>query len=367
MKITKGLIITALLAVVSIGCKNENKAIKKTSTAKNVLAEENTPIKMYGALQIEGAQLKSECGKPIQLAGMSLFWHQWPGKEFWNEKAFRKLRDDWKLQYLRAPLGIELKGCYIDKPEEGMAQMRTAIEAAIANDIYIIVDWHAHDAHPELAKSFFAEISKDYGKYPNVIYEIFNEPTGRSFTDVDETWPELKAYSQELIATIRENDPDNIIIVPTPFWDQLTDQAADDPINVDANGNEVSNIAYTLHFYAGQHKEDVRDKAEYAIQKGLPIWVTECGRVGTNFGKPRAENANPVDVESFEKWMQWLNKHQISYSKWSLSTKDEMSSSFYKGADPHGNWTGADLTEEGKWNRNHFRERFKNGWSEGCK
>ncbi|QLE01904.1 glycoside hydrolase family 5 protein [Galbibacter sp. BG1] len=349
-----------------LSCKKTEK--KEANTEAEVTAETTykTPVSLYGDLQIEGAHLQSECGKPLQLAGMSLFWHAWQGKEFWNEQAFKKLRDDWKIQYIRAPMGIEFRDNFIERPEESEAQMRTAIEAAIATGLYIIVDWHAHDAHPEMAKDFFSKIAKDYGKYPNVIYEIFNEPTGRSFTDIDETWPELKEYSKELIATIREIDPDNIIIIPTPFWDQLTDQAADDPIKVDANGNPVSNIAYTLHFYAGQHKEDVRDKATYAVNKGLPIWITELGRVGTNFGKSRAENANPIDTVSFNKWMEWVNKHNISYSKWSLSTKDEMSSSFYESADPKGNWTDEDLTDEGKWNRNYFRERYAQGWSEGC-
>ena len=278
----------------------------------------------------------------------------------------KTLRDDWKVQDLRGAIGIELNSWYIDDPVTAEKIMRRGVEGAIENGLYFIVDWHAHDAHLDLAKAFFSKIAKDYGKHPNVIYEIFNEPTGRTFTDVDETWEDLKAYSKELIATIREHDPDNIIIVPTPFWDQLTDQAADDPITVDAKGNPVKNIAYTLHFYAGHHKEDVRAKATYAINKGLPLWVTECGRVGVNFGKPRAENANPPDPESWNIWEQWMNENNISYSKWSLSTKDEMSSSFYPGADPNGNWNVDDLTSEGKWNRAHFRKRYKKGWSKAC-
>ncbi len=326
----------------------------------------STPVELYGKLHIDGTRLMSECGKPVQLAGMSLFWHHWGGKEFWNAGAFETLRDDWKVQYIRGAMGIELEGCYIDDPQTAVDIMRSGVEAAIEKGLYFIIDWHAHDAHPKLAKEFFQKMAQDYGAYPNIIYEIFNEPTGESLEEVDETWEELREYSKELIATIRAHDPDNIIIVPTPFWDQLTNQAADDPILIDAEGNAVSNIAYTLHFYAGRHKEEVRKNATYALSKGLPLWVTECGRVGVNFGKPRSANANPVDSLSWKSWEKWLNKNQISYSKWSLSTKDEMSSSFHPGADPTGNWTPKDLTAEGRWNRNHFRQRYENGWSESC-
>jgi endoglucanase len=37
-------------------------------------------------------------------------------------------------------------------------------------------------------------MAKDYGRYPNVIYELYNEPDY-------ESWDEVKAYSTELIST----------------------------------------------------------------------------------------------------------------------------------------------------------------------
>ena len=44
--------------------------------------------------------------------------------------------------------------------------------------------------------TFFAEMARKYGKNPNVIYELFNEP-------VNDSWPKVKEYSIELIKTIR--------------------------------------------------------------------------------------------------------------------------------------------------------------------
>jgi endoglucanase len=90
---------------------------------------------------------------------------------------------------------------------------------------------------------------------PHIIYEIWNEPNGVN-------WTTVKAYAEEVIDVIRQNDPSNIIVVGTPTWSQRVDQAADNPIN-------KTNIAYALHYYAATHKQSLRDKALYAINKGM--------------------------------------------------------------------------------------------------
>ncbi len=80
----------------------------------------------------------------------------------------------------------------------------------------------------------------------------------------------LKPYSEAVIAEIRKHDPDNIIVCGTPRWSQRVDEAALNPI-------ADENVAYTLHFYAGTHGEDVMRAGDTAIEKGLCIFVTEYG------------------------------------------------------------------------------------------
>lgn len=97
-----------------------------------------------------------------------------------------------------------------------------------------------------------------YKGVPNVIYEVFNEP-------VKDSWEKVKKYAEEVIGCIRTVDSEALILVGTPHWDQDIHLAADNPIQ------NVSNIMYTLHFYAASHKEWLRERADYALKKGLPV------------------------------------------------------------------------------------------------
>ena len=312
-----------------------------------------TPVAIHGPLHTEGARLLDACNRPVQLTGMSFFWNRWAGKEYWNSEVVRHLRDDWRVEIVRASMGVREPGRgrdYYAEPEASLAQVHTVVDAAIEHGVYVIIDFHAHPNFQTTAVEFFGDMARRYTGAPNVIYEIWNEPIGEEAEGVAK-WAEIKTYARAVIAAIRAHDADNIIVVGTPFYSQLVNVAADDPLRVDAVGNPVHNIAYTLHFYAGQHGQALRDKGEYAIQRGLPLFVTECGRVGVDYGPE-----NNLDEAEWARWVSWMDRHQISYCKWSLSTKHERSSSLLPGAPIDGYWDPeTHLTEEGRWNRAHFR------------
>ena len=79
-------------------------------------------------------------------------------------------------------------------------------------------------------------MAKKYGKHPNIIYEIYNEPLKISWDTV------IKPYAEKVIEAIRKIDKNNIIVVGTPHWSQDVDNASENPIK------GYKNIAYTLHF-----------------------------------------------------------------------------------------------------------------------
>ena len=178
-------------------------------------APKNSSVAKYGQLRVVGTQLSDAGGEAVTLRGASLGWHNlWP--RFYNKSAVKWLTTDWKIDLIRAAMGLEIDDNYRENPEFALKCITPVIESAIKNGIYVIIDFHAHKNYLPYAKTFFAEMATKYGKYPNVIYEIWNEP------DYFE-WTEVKSYSEEVIKTIRAIDPDNIILVGSPHWDQHLD------------------------------------------------------------------------------------------------------------------------------------------------
>ena len=313
-----------------------------------------TIVERHGQLTVDGNRIKDECGRVAQVKGMSFFWSQWEGKEYYNANVVKWLRDDWKVEIVRAALAVRGgTDDYIAKPQENLNRVTAVLDGAVQHGIYGIADFHAHYAnnYTSQANTFFRTISQRYGNTPNIIYEIWNEPIG-DYGDAGgrANWRDIKAYARTIIATIRDNDPDGLIVVGTPFYDQRPDLAAEDPLTTDAKGRPVGNVAYTIHAYAGAHKQQVRDWGQKALDAGLALFMTESGRTGTNYGPN-----NNIDAAEWDRWEAWMDGRGISYCKWSLSNKNEVSSSLQPGAPANGGWTTAQLRPEGQWNRNHFR------------
>jgi endoglucanase len=225
-------------------------------------------------------------------------------------------------------MGIE-HGGYIDNPGTEKNKVFSVISTCIDLGVYVIVDWHDHNAHNNQGEAidFFAEVARLYGGSPNLIYEIYNEPFAVSWFNT------IKPYAETVIDTIRKIDPDNLIIVGTPNWSQDVDSAAVNPL-------QYSNIAYALHFYAATHKQYLRDKASIALEKGLALFVSEWGTC-------ESSGSGKLDTLETEIWFDFMARNNISWCNWSVADKDETASALKPGADEFGNWDPDDLTSSG--------------------
>ena len=219
----------------------------------SILSVFSQPQKKLSKLSVNGTQLVNEKGEPVILRGVSYGWHTW-WPQFYNESSVQWLKDDWKCTVVRCAMGIEPDSSYLTHREKALTQTKQVIDGAIKAGIYVIIDWHSHGMFTSEAKEYFTRMATQYGQYPNVIYEIFNEP-------IDQSWDEIKAYSTEVISAIRAIDPDNIILVGCPHWCQDIHTVADSPLL------GFTNIMYTVHFYADTHKQWLRDRCDYALGK----------------------------------------------------------------------------------------------------
>lgn len=296
-------------------------------------------------LSVNGSQIQVG-GQTKGLAGNSYFWSNegWGAERFYNADVVAWLKNDWQSNIVRAAMGVEDQGAYLQNPSANKERVKTVVDAAIAQDMYVIIDWHSHHAedYQNQAIEFFTEMAQTYGQNNNVIYEIYNEPLQVSWSNT------IKPYAEAVIAAIRAVDPDNLIVVGTPTWSQDVDQAAADPITA------YDNIAYTLHFYAGTHKASLRDKAERAMDAGIALMVTEWGSVN-------ASGDGAVDVAETNAWVNWMQQYNLTHLNWSINDKAEGASILNPGAASSGGWAASDLTQSGNLVRGIIRDYNSDG------
>lgn len=301
----------------------------------------STPYGQHGALHVENGKLTDADGNTVQLYGMSTHGIAW-FPQYINYDSFRTLRDDWNTNCIRlAMYTAEYGGYCAGGDKEQLKQLvRDGVSYATELGMYVIVDWHIlSDCDPNQNKdeaiAFFREMAEVFADNDNVLYEICNEPNGGT------SWDSIKSYAEEVIPVIRAQKPDTVILVGTPTWSQEIDKAAASPL-------DDSNVMYTLHFYAGTHKDDLRNRLETCVQNGLPVFVSE-------FGMCDASGNGANDFVSTTKWLDLLNKYQISFCCWNLANKDESSSVFKASSTALSDWTDDDFNESGRWIRDYFR------------
>ena len=271
-------------------------------------------VNSQGQLTVVGNRIHgSKSNRAIQVKGMSFFWSNW-GNKWYTSSYVDKMVDEYKVSLLRAAYGVGETG--VPMQASDTSYVDTVVNQSIKRGIYVIIDWHSHGAHlnPSEAIKFFSSMAQKYGQYDNVIFEIYNEPVNRN----EVSWQQVKSYAEQVIPIIRQYS-DNLIVVGSPHWSQDADIAADNPV-------AGTNIAYTLHFYAASHKQDLRQKAEAAMNKGLALFVTEWGTVGAS------GDGNP-DATSTREWTTWLDQHMISSAGWSIHDKNEGASFFLPGTE----------------------------------
>jgi len=342
-------------------------------------------VSQNGLLKVNGNKIENESGEVFKVAGNSIFWSGFgSGSKFYTAQnapiVVEELVNNWDSGIVRAAMAVEeadgtsynvrqsgfldniqpepnAQG-YFNNPAREMERIENMIDAAIANDIYVIVDFHSHfaDAFETEAITFFTDIATKYGNNDHIIYEIFNEPisTERHRNQAennvfgsrqlqDQTWNNIiRPYAINVINTIRAIDPDNLIVVGTPGFSQFVNVAADNPITANdlnlPNGAEL-NLAYTLHFYADTHDTFLRGLAQEALDKGIALVVTE-------WGTPAASGDGNVNVAETIRWMDFMNNNDLSHANWSIVDQDESSAVILPNQGVNGLLQGR-LTESG--------------------
>jgi endoglucanase len=311
-----------------------------TATYKATISQR--PVDLNGRLRVSGNKIVNENGQVVSLFGMSLTWSTWGGEVYWNKPVVDWLVQDWKIDLIRAAMAVDINESYQTTAEKGWmynksgqyAKMETIVQAAIDNGIYVLVDWHCHNLRTNEAKEFFGYMAQKYGNVKNIIWETYNEP-------LEQSWSELSTYHNAVTSVIRQYSQ-NLIVAGTRTWSQRVDEAANNPL-------PDNNTAYTLHFYAGTHGSGLRDIADYALNEGIALFITEWGTSNADGGisdKKFYENESNT-------WLNWALSRNLSMANWSVVHWDQVSSILKSGASTSVGWNPTtQLTRSGIFVRN---------------
>ena len=316
-----------------IPCLLAFAALPTFAAAVNAVPMKIGPVSYYGAIHTSGGKLiGAKNNQEAMLRGMSLFWSDATGLPYYKKDVISWAVDNLKIDVFRFAMGItcysstsqKSNGCvdsadslfhgysYATAPESYMSIVDKMVEAAIENDVYIIIDWHSHRAEYEqsMAKTFFSAVSAKYKDVPNVIYEIYNEP-------VNTGWGTIQSYANAITGEIRKNTQ-NLVLVGTPSWSQLTQYGG-------VNG---TNVGYVFHFYAGTHKVgSFGSRITQAKSSGSPVFITEWGTVN-------ADGAGSADQGATSDWMNFMEQNKISNCNWSLrQTNGKETSGMFEGSE----------------------------------
>lgn len=296
---------------------------------------EGTPVFNHGVLQVDGIHMTDQNGEIFQLRGISTHGIQWYS-QYATEPTFQTLRDEWQVNAIRLALYADTESQYPENQEAYTRILEEAIAAATHLGLYVIVDWHILAdgdplMHQEDASCFFDYFSTKYQNYPNLLFEICNEPNGGKVS-----WDEsIKPYADTIVKVIRKNAPRHLVIVGTPKWCQS-------PLSVVRNRLEDPQVVYAFHFYANSHKDPLRETLENALTKyEIPLFISE-------FGTCDASGTGEINEEQAALWLDLLDQYQIGWMNWSLCDKDESSALLTANA-PSADWTDAQLTESGRF------------------
>ncbi|GAB3225868.1 hypothetical protein GCM10027447_15620 [Glycomyces halotolerans] len=286
-------------------------------------APSGTPVEQHGQLHVCGTNMCDQHNNQVQLKGISSMWLHWQTQPYaQNRSALEWMRDNWNIDVFRAAMGVEPEGAYLSDPAWSRQQVETIINNAVDAGVYVIVDFHAHEAHHHQAEAvnFFSDLASRYGHLPNVIWEPYNEPEQASWDN------DVKPYHEAVVSSIRSQDPDNIIVLGSPTWSQDVDVAARNPVS-------GTNLMYTLHFYSCTHDQYLRDKADTAINAGLALFVTEWGASHADGGLD-----GRACYDEAQRWIDWMSANGVSWTAWKLDVGSDTTNLLSSGAPVTGGW-----------------------------
>lgn len=290
-------------------------AVEANAAAANAKPLRIGPVQVHGVLGTSGNKIVGQkSGKEAMLRGMSMFWSDATGIQYYNKEVIKWAVNNLKIDVFRYAMGVQYydsDGGTSNKLDDNYSYMKAGdtqkskidqmVEAAIENDIYIIIDWHSHraDSEKSQAASFFKEMAQKYNNVPNIIWEVFNEP-------VNQGSGAIASYANDVISGIRGTGNNNLALVGTPNWSQMP--------NGSCGTVNQKNVGYVFHFYAGTHSVGQFSGNINSCRSNNAVFITE-------WGTTTADGKGDANTSASSSWTDFMEQNKISNCNWSLRQK----------------------------------------------
>jgi hypothetical protein len=205
------------------------------------------------------------------------------------------------------------------------------VDEALEAGLFVIIDYHAYE-YPvtgagvdhyvnddgiligyntsiDKAIAFWNTIANHYKNESRVIFELWNEPYGTS-------WSNLKPFWENLITYIRDTGASNLVLATGPNW-------AHDLFDIPSSLLSDNNTCYTMHTYANETSANTAGWINNLGGEGnlltdiKPVMITEYGWDMENTQDPTYLATNQeadAFAEEFYTFVNAYKMHSVAFS-----------------------------------------------------
>ena len=278
------------------------------------------------ALHTQGNKLLNSQNKVVVLHGVDLPSMEWTNRGDHIRRSLRAAVMQWHCQIIRIPTSVNRWFGNAPGQSHGGRVYRhildQLIQYAARHHVYVVLDLHWNDMDRSFADIgqhrmpdhscvlYWRSAARRYMDYPNVFYDLYNEPHGISWMTwrdggvcTGETKTTVVTYRavgmQRLYDVVRNAGAANIVIIGGTSW------AYDDFGITHGYAIAGKNIVYDCHVYPW--KSRWKHNFELAAKK-VPMIFDEFGGTGKQLAFGR-------------KVIAYAAAHHISWCAWSFHTQ----------------------------------------------
>ena len=207
--------------------------------------------------------------------------------------------------------------------QDGFARIDSVVSWCRADNLYLILDMHdapggqtgdnIDDSYgypwlmeSEKSQQLFCDIwrliADRYKNEPIILgYELLNEPVATYFDNQDELNSKLEPLYKRAVATIREVDPNHVILIGAPQWNSNFEPLKDTDYD--------SQLMFTCHRYGGPATaEAIQAYIDFRDRSNRPMYM---GEIGHNTDQWQAD------------FVQVMKNNNIGYTFWPYKKRDD--------------------------------------------